>query len=85
MRTEVITTNIKLLNEKISRLPTDSILLVSEPTVWQLYGEALALKKFESKETLLFMTLPGEAAKSMSEYQCALDFFLSEKYIENLI
>ena len=71
MNSEIITTDLPKLREKVENISTDLFLIITEPTVWKLYGEKIKLKK-----SYLFEAPSGEEAKTMKTYHQATEFFI---------
>ncbi|MEC7277508.1 MAG: 3-dehydroquinate synthase family protein [Bdellovibrionota bacterium] len=82
MNSEVKKASLKEIAEALSKVETDTLLVVVDSRVWQLYGKDLEEninKVLEAnKKVLLYKTLEGEATKSMAEFEKGLEFFLEK-------
>ncbi len=79
MSSDVLTIDLPQLNQKLEEIETDLILVVTEPHVWELYKSEVNLENVQGKKTILFKTPRGESAKNITEYNSALEFFLSKE------
>ncbi|MGZ3788118.1 MAG: 3-dehydroquinate synthase [Bacteriovorax sp.] len=64
--------------EEISKLDTDTVLLVVDHLVWSHYSKELILEKIENKKVIFWKSPDGEKVKNLNDFQIATEFFLEK-------
>lgn len=64
--------------EEISKLDTDTVLLVVDHLVWSHYAKDLVLEKIENKKVIFWKSPDGEKVKNINDFQNAVEFFLDK-------
>lgn len=82
MNSEVKKATLDQISKDLNDLDTDTLLVIADSRVWQLYGKELE-KVFtksnqKKKRVLLYKTLEGEQTKNLTEFEKGLEFFLEK-------
>ena len=75
---EIIMPGLKYLHREWRHIPGDTLLVVTDAKVKELYHSKLGLEDVSEKKVLTFEVPRGEAGKTKHVYYSALDFFLKQ-------
>jgi 3-dehydroquinate synthase len=70
--------NLSQLSAEISKIPSNTILMVVDANVYNQYRKSFDFLNIEGKKVHLWKCLEGEGTKSYDELKHALEFFLSK-------
>jgi 3-dehydroquinate synthase len=77
-KTEVKNVEIQNLIHEISKLETDTILIIVDHQVWSLYNKDFPFETITNKKVLFWKAPDGEKVKNMNDFQSAVEFFLDK-------
>lgn len=66
------------IHQAISEISSDTILVVVDVLVWELYSEVLDLESVKNKKILIWKCPQGEKTKNILEVEKCLEYFLSK-------
>ena len=79
MHSEIITPGLSYLHREWRHISGDTLLVVTDAKVRELYHSKLGLEEVAEKKVFTFEVPRGEAAKTKHTYCAALDFFLKQR------
>jgi len=78
--TQLLAKSIREILEDIKSLNTDTILVIADEDVWDIYQHQMAFEvEFADKNIHLFKAVAGERTKSFFEFEAGVEFFLEKK------
>lgn len=78
MTSKVIQTDIEGLRESLKSIETDSLVIIVDLNVQNIYSKALNLLNIEDKKVTLWKSPPGENAKNFEEYKRCVEFVIEK-------
>lgn len=75
MKTKILRSSLKEICHSISKLETDTILLMVDEKVNKLYGKKINIK---GKKVYTYLVPQGEKGKTFAQYEKCMDYFLSK-------
>lgn len=78
IKTEVKIVEMNDIREYISQLETDTVLVVVDVLVWELYADVLSLETLADKKIFIWKSPQGEKTKTIQEIEKCLEYFLSK-------
>jgi len=78
MKTKVKNVELSAIVEEISKIDTDTILLIVDHQVWSQYSKDLIIEKIENKKVIFWKAPDGEKVKNINDFQNAVEFFLDK-------
>lgn len=70
--------NLDQLSKKISKIKSDTILIIADQNVWNMYSKKLDILKLERKKVFLWKAPAGETVKNINDYISCIEFFLEK-------
>lgn len=78
MKTSIIKADFKKILEDIQGIETDTLIILADQKVWELYKEKLPLDQIENKKIILRTNPSGEDVKSFEEFASCSEFLLDK-------
>ncbi len=78
MKTQIKNITLPDIVEEISRLETDTVLLIVDHNVWSKYSKDLPFDKIENKKIIFWKSPDGEKVKNILDFQNVIEFFLEK-------
>ena len=78
MKTKITKADYKKILKDIESLETDTIIVLADQKVWELYKEKLPLDKIEGKKIILRTNPSGEDVKTFEEFASCSEFLLDK-------
>ena len=81
MKCKIIPSDLKAIINSISKIESDTLLLVVDNKVYSLLEQEMDIVQEiqnKGKKVILWKSSEGEKAKSFDEYQCCVEFFLEK-------
>lgn len=78
MTTEIKKSAISEILSDIKAIDTDTLIILADQRVWELYKEILPLDKIEGKKIILRTTPSGESVKTFEEFSSCSEYFLDK-------
>lgn len=78
MKTLIKNIELASIVDEISKIDTDTILLIVDHQIWSHYSKDLAIEKIENKKVIFWKSPDGEKVKNVTDFQNAIEFFLDK-------
>ena len=78
MTSKVIQTDIEGIRENLKTLDTDSLVIIVDLNVQNIYSKVLKLLNIEEKKVTLWKAPPGENAKNFEEFERCIEFIIEK-------
>jgi len=78
MKTAIKNVELENIIDEISKLDTDTVLLVVDHQIWSHYAKDLVIEKIENKKVIFWKSPDGEKVKNINDFQNAIEFFLDK-------
>jgi 3-dehydroquinate synthase len=78
MKTKLIKANFKKIFSDIQSIETDTLIILADQKVWELYKEKLPLDQIKDKRIILRTNPSGEGVKTFEEFASCSDFLLDK-------
>ncbi len=78
MKTKIIKANFEKILSEIESLETDTLIILADQKVWELYKEKLPLDQIKDKRIILRTNPSGEDVKTFEEFASCSEFLLDK-------
>jgi 3-dehydroquinate synthase len=78
MTSKVIQTDIERIKDNLKTLDTDSLVIIVDLNVQNIYSKVLKLLNIEGKKVTLWKAPPGENAKNFEEFERCIEFIIEK-------